>query len=53
MFLMFLFGCFIPYQAILLPMARTLGLLGISNSISGLGIGSHGIRLKLHDFIFS
>jgi len=35
-FLLFLFGCFIPYQAILLPMARTLGLLGISNSISGL-----------------
>ncbi len=36
LFLLFLFGCFIPYQAILLPMARTLGLLGISNSISGL-----------------
>lgn len=35
-FLLFLFGCFIPYQAILLPMARTLGLLGISNSIIGL-----------------
>ena len=35
-FLMFLFGCFIPYQAILLPMARTLGVLGISNSITGL-----------------
>lgn len=35
-FLLFLFGCFIPYQAILLPMARTLGMLGISNSITGL-----------------
>ena len=35
-FLLFLFGCFIPYQAILLPMARTLGELGISNSITGL-----------------
>ena len=35
-FLLFLFGCFIPYQAILLPMSRTLGFLGISNSISGL-----------------
>ena len=35
-FLLFLFGCFIPYQAILLPMARTLGALGISNSIAGL-----------------
>ncbi|MBC8257436.1 MAG: carbohydrate ABC transporter permease [SAR324 cluster bacterium] len=36
LFLLFLFGCFIPYQAILLPMARTLGILGLSNSISGL-----------------
>jgi glucose/mannose transport system permease protein len=35
-FLLFLFGTFIPYQAILLPMARTLGLLGISNSPVGL-----------------
>ncbi len=35
-FLLFLFGCFIPYQAILLPMARTLGLLGVSNSVNGL-----------------
>ena len=35
-FLLFLFGCFIPYQAILLPMARSLGALGISNSITGL-----------------
>jgi len=35
-FLLFLFGCFIPYQAILLPMARTLGVLGISNSVTGL-----------------
>ncbi|MHA1553777.1 MAG: carbohydrate ABC transporter permease [Alphaproteobacteria bacterium] len=35
-FLLFLFGCFIPYQAILLPMARTLGLLGVSNSVTGL-----------------
>ena len=36
LFLLFLFGCFIPYQAILLPMSRTLGFLGMSNSISGL-----------------
>ena len=35
-FLLFLFGTFIPYQAILLPMARTLGFLGISNSPFGL-----------------
>jgi glucose/mannose transport system permease protein len=31
-----LFGCFLPYQAILLPMARTLGLLGLAGSIPGL-----------------
>ena len=36
LFLLFLFGCFIPYQAILLPMARPLGMMGISNSIFGL-----------------
>ena len=35
-FLFLLFGCFIPYQAILLPMARTLAVLGISNSVLGL-----------------
>ena len=35
-FLLFLFGGCIPYPAILLPMARTLGILGISNSITGL-----------------
>ena len=35
-FLLFLFGTFIPYQAILLPLARTLGFLGISNSPVGL-----------------
>ena len=35
-FLLFLFGTFIPYQAILLPMSRTLGFMGISNSIYGL-----------------
>ncbi|QRI66436.1 carbohydrate ABC transporter permease (plasmid) [Shinella sp. PSBB067] len=31
-----LFGCFLPYQAILIPMARTLGLLGLAGSIPGL-----------------
>jgi glucose/mannose transport system permease protein len=29
-------GCFIPFQVVLLPMARVLGALGISNSIVGL-----------------
>ena len=35
-FALLLVGCFIPFQAILLPMSRTLGILGISQSISGL-----------------
>ncbi len=33
-----LIGCFIPFQVILLPMARTLGALGLSQSITGLVI---------------
>jgi glucose/mannose transport system permease protein len=31
-----LIGCFIPFQVVLLPMAQTLGWLGIANSITGL-----------------
>jgi glucose/mannose transport system permease protein len=31
-----LFGCFIPFQVVILPMARTLGLLGLSQGIWGL-----------------
>ena len=31
-----LFGCFLPYQAVLLPMAQILGMLKLSGSISGL-----------------
>jgi glucose/mannose transport system permease protein len=29
-------GCFIPFQVVLLPMAQTLGWLGIANSTTGL-----------------
>ncbi len=35
-FAMLLLGCFIPFQVILLPMARTLGILGISGTTAGL-----------------
>jgi glucose/mannose transport system permease protein len=35
-FTMLLVGCFIPFQAILLPMARLQGILGLSNTTSGL-----------------
>ena len=31
-----LFACFIPFQSVLIPMARVLGQLGISNSTAGL-----------------
>ncbi|SFK41780.1 carbohydrate ABC transporter membrane protein 2, CUT1 family (TC 3.A.1.1.-) [Pseudovibrio ascidiaceicola] len=35
-FALMLFGCFIPFQIVILPMAQTLGYLGIANSITGL-----------------
>jgi glucose/mannose transport system permease protein len=35
-FALMLFGCFIPFQVVLIPMARTLGVLGIANSTVGL-----------------
>ena len=36
LFTMLLVGCFIPFQAILLPMARLQGMLGLANTTSGL-----------------
>lgn len=33
---MMLFGCFIPFQAVLVPMAQVLGKIGIANSVTGL-----------------
>jgi glucose/mannose transport system permease protein len=35
-FTMLLVGCFIPFQAILLPMARVEGFFGLSNTTTGL-----------------
>ncbi len=35
-FSLMLFGCFIPFQVVLLPMARLLGLMGLAGSIPGL-----------------
>jgi glucose/mannose transport system permease protein len=35
-FALILFGAFIPFQVILLPMARTLGLMGLAGTIPGL-----------------
>lgn len=37
-FSLLLIGCFIPFQVILLPMARTLGQFGLAQSISGLAL---------------
>ncbi len=33
---MILFGCFLPFQAVILPMAQVLGWLGLAGSIYGL-----------------
>jgi len=35
-FALILFGAFIPFQVILLPMARTLGVMGLAGTIPGL-----------------
>jgi len=35
-FALMLFGAFIPFQVILLPMARTLGILGLAGTVPGL-----------------
>lgn len=35
-FALMLFGCFIPFQVVLLPMARVLGIIGIAGTIPGL-----------------
>jgi glucose/mannose transport system permease protein len=36
LFALILFGCFIPFQVVLLPMARLLGQMGLAGSIHGL-----------------
>jgi glucose/mannose transport system permease protein len=36
LFTLLLIGCFIPFQVVLLPMAQTLGYMGIANSVAGL-----------------
>jgi glucose/mannose transport system permease protein len=36
LFTALLVGCFIPFQVVLLPMARTLGMVGLSDSVFGL-----------------
>ena len=36
LFALMLFGCFIPFQVVLLPMALVLGLMNLAGSISGL-----------------
>jgi len=35
-FALILLGCFIPFQVVLLPMARVLGLLGLAGTVTGL-----------------
>ena len=49
---MMLFACFIPFQAVLIPMARLLGLMGLAGSLSGLipVHGVYGIGFSTHYF---
>jgi glucose/mannose transport system permease protein len=35
-FALMLFGCFIPFQIVLIPMARLLGIIGLAGTIPGL-----------------
>ena len=35
-FALILFGCFVPFQVVILPMAQTLGRIGITNTVYGL-----------------
>jgi glucose/mannose transport system permease protein len=35
-FALMLFACFIPFQSVLIPMARVLGALGLANAVAGL-----------------
>lgn len=35
-FALMLFGCFIPFQVVLMPMARVLGILGLAGTVWGL-----------------
>jgi glucose/mannose transport system permease protein len=46
-----LFGAFIPFQVVLLPMARTLGILGMAGFGSRPRAGPHRLRAGLHDAV--
>ena len=48
LFTMMLVGCFIPFQVILLPMARLQGMLGLANTIPGL-VRARRVRHRVHD----
>ena len=50
-FTMLLVGCFIPFQAILLPMARLQGMLGLSNTIDRAGARARGLRHRVHHHV--
>ena len=43
-----LFACFIPFQIVLIPMARILGLLGLAGIDAGPRPGARGLRPRLH-----
>ncbi len=52
LFGLMLFGCFIPFQMVLIPMARMLGLMGIAGTVSGARLRASGLRHRLLDALF-
>ena len=43
-----LLACFIPFQIVLIPMARILGLLGLAGTVTGLVLDPRRLRPRLH-----
>ena len=50
LFTLLLVGCFIPFQVVLLPMARTLGAVGLAHSV-GFDLSCMDWRAGLYDTV--
>ena len=51
LFGLMLFACFIPFQIVLIPMARMLGLMGLAGIGAGADPRARGLRHRLHDAV--
>ena len=49
---MLLLSCFIPFQIVLIPMARILGILGLAGIRAGPDLRACHLRSRLHDALF-